>query len=118
VKACAPRSIHHLTDITPEKTGAYLSGGTDSSSVVAFMNERHSPVNTYSIFFAESVYSEIGFARTTAEHFRAKHHELSLTSRDTYDAIPKIMEYYDEPFANSSAIGAYHCARMARENRA
>jgi asparagine synthase (glutamine-hydrolysing) len=110
-------AVHnHLTDLVPEKTGAYLSGGTDSSSVVAFMNERHSPVNTYSIFFAEAVYSEIGFARTTAEHFRAKHHELSLTSRDTYDAIPKIMEYYDEPFANSSAIGAYHCARMARES--
>lgn len=107
---------HHLTDLAPEKTGAYLSGGTDSSSVVAFMNECHSPVNTYSIFFAEAVYSEIGFARTTAEHFRANHHELSLTSRDTYDAIPKIMEYYDEPFANSSAIGAYHCARMARES--
>jgi len=106
----------HLTDLAPEKTGAYLSGGTDSSSVVAFMNERHSPVNTYSIFFAEAVYSEIGFARTTAEHFRANHHELSLTSRDAYDAIPKIMEFYDEPFANSSAIGAYHCARMARES--
>ena len=98
------------------ETGAYLSGGTDSSSVVAFMNERQSPVNTYTIFFTEAVYSEIGFARTTAEHFRANHHELSLTSRDTYDAIPKIMEYYDEPFANSSAIGAYHCARMARES--
>src|SRR5260370_19410740 len=107
---------HHLTDLAPGKTGAYLSGGTDSSSVVAFMNDRHSPGNTYSIFFAEAVYSEIGFARTTAEHFRANHHELSLTSRDTYDAIPKIMEYYDEPFANSSAIGAYHCARMARES--
>jgi len=107
---------NHLTDLAPEKTGAYLSGGTDSSSVVAFMNERHSPVNTFSIFFAEAVYSEIGFARTTAQHFRATHHELSLTSRDTYDAIPKIMEYYDEPFANSSAIGAYHCARMARES--
>jgi asparagine synthase (glutamine-hydrolysing) len=107
---------HHLTDLASEKTGAYLSGGTDSSTVVAFMNERHSPVNTYSIFFAEAVYSEIGFARTTAEQFHANHHELSLTSRDTYDAIPKIMEYYDEPFANSSAIGAYHCARLARES--
>lgn len=110
-------AVHrHLTDLDPRKTGAYLSGGTDSSSVVAFMNESHSPVNTFSIFFAEAVYSEIGFARTTANHFRANHHELSLTSKDTYDAIPKIMEYYDEPFANSSAIGAYHCARMAHEN--
>jgi asparagine synthase (glutamine-hydrolysing) len=110
-------AVHrHLTDLAPQKTGAYLSGGTDSSSVVAFMNERHSPVNTFSIFFAESLYSEIGFARTTASHFHANHHELSLTSQDTYDAIPKIIEYYDEPFANSSAIGAYHCARMAREH--
>jgi asparagine synthase (glutamine-hydrolysing) len=110
-------AVHrHLTDLVPEKTGAYLSGGTDSSSVVAFMNERHAPVNTYSIFFAEAVYSEIGFARTTAKHFGAKHHELSLTSRDTYDVIPKIIDYYDEPFANSSAIGAYHCARMACES--
>jgi asparagine synthase (glutamine-hydrolysing) len=110
-------AVHrHLTDLSAEKTGAYLSGGTDSSSVVAFMNERHSPVNTFSIFFSESLYSEIGFARTTASHFHANHHELSLTSQDTYDAIPKIIGYYDEPFANSSAIGAYHCARMAREN--
>jgi asparagine synthase (glutamine-hydrolysing) len=110
-------AVHRqLTNLAPEKTGAYLSGGTDSSSVVAFMNERQSPVNTYSIFFAEAVYSEVGFARTTAKHFRANHHELSLTSRDTYDAIPKIMEYYDEPFANSSAIGAYHCALMACES--
>jgi asparagine synthase (glutamine-hydrolysing) len=110
-------AVHHqLTDLPADKTGAYLSGGTDSSSVVAFMNERHSPVKTYSIFFAEAVYSEIGFARIAVAHFRADHHELSLTSQDTYDAIPKIIEYYDEPFANSSAIGAYHCARMARES--
>src|SRR5712692_1349274 len=117
VREAMRSAVHrHLTDLSPEKSGAYLSGGTDSSSVVAFMNERHSPVNTFSIFFAESLYSEIGFARTTASHFHANHHELSLTSQDTYDVIPKIIEYYDEPFANSSAIGAYHCARMAREN--
>jgi len=107
---------HHFIGLDPEHTGAYLSGGTDSSSVVAFMNERYSPVKTFSIFFSEAVYSEIGFARTTAGHFRCDHHELSLTSNDTYNAIPKIVEYYDEPFANSSAIGAYHCARMARES--
>jgi asparagine synthase (glutamine-hydrolysing) len=110
-------AVHrHLTDIEPEKTGAYLSGGTDSSSVVAFMSERCSPVNTYSIFFAESRYSEIGFARTAAERFHCQHHELSLTASDTYHAIPKIIDYYDEPFANSSAIGSYHCARIARES--
>jgi asparagine synthase (glutamine-hydrolysing) len=106
----------HFSDIDPSTTGAYLSGGTDSSSVVAFMSELHSPVNTYSIYFSEAAYSEISFARTTAEHFHANHRELSLTSRDAYDAIPKIIEYFEEPFANSSAIGAYHCARFARES--
>jgi asparagine synthase (glutamine-hydrolysing) len=110
-------AVHrHVADLSPGKTGAYLSGGTDSSTVVAFMNEVHSPANTFSIVFSESAFSEIEFARTTASHFHTNHHELSLASRDTYDAIPKIMQYYDEPFANSSALGAYCCARMAREN--
>lgn len=106
----------NLEGCIPAQTGAYLSGGTDSSSVVAFMNERHSPVNTFSIFFQEAKYSEIGFARTTAECFKTKHHERSLTPQDAYDAIPKITQFYDEPFANSSAVGAYYCAVMAREN--
>lgn len=99
-----------------QQTGAYLSGGTDSSSVVAFMNECHSPVNTFSIFFREEKYSEIGFARTTANCFKTSHHERRLTAQDAYEAIPRITQYFDEPFANSSAIGAYYCAVMAREN--
>jgi len=97
---------NHLTDLTPEKTGAYLSGGTDSSSVVAFMNERHSPSTPTRSFLPNPLQRN----RFCAHHRRAfprQASELSLTSRDTYDAIPKLMEYYDEPFANSSAIGAY-----------
>jgi asparagine synthase (glutamine-hydrolysing) len=110
-------AVHrHLEGCAGETTGAYLSGGTDSSSVVAFMAERFSPVNTFSIYFPETRYSEIGFARTTAEHFHTRHHERCLNSVDARAAIPRIIEYYDEPFANSSAIGAYYCARMAREN--
>jgi asparagine synthase (glutamine-hydrolysing) len=96
-------------------TGAYLSGGTDSTSVVAFMSERLSPVNTFSIFFEEQRYSEIGFARIAAEHFKTKHNELCLRPSDAWDCIPRVTSYYDEPFANSSAVGAYLCARMARE---
>ncbi len=110
-------AVHrHLEGCLGETTGAYLSGGTDSSSVVAFMAERFSPVNTFSIYFPETHYSEIGFARSTAGHFRTRHHERCLSSADAREAIPRIVEYYDEPFANSSAIGAYSCARMAREN--
>ena len=96
-------------------TGAYLSGGTDSSSVVAFMSDRFSPVSTFSIFFEEQSYSEISYARLAAQHFKAKHTELCLRPSDAWDAMPAIIRYYDEPFANSSAIGAYLCARMARQ---
>jgi asparagine synthase (glutamine-hydrolysing) len=109
-------AVHlHMAGCSPDKIGAYLSGGTDSSTVVAFMNERHSPVNTFSIHFGEAAYSEANFARTTAGHFRTGHHEKQLGARDAFEVISKIIGYYDEPFANSSALGAYHCAALARE---
>lgn len=100
----------------PEATGAYLSGGTDSSSVVAFLSEWHAPAKSFSIFFDEGQYSEIGFARTTAERFRTQHHDLCLKPQDAFEVVNKLNHYYDEPFANSSAIGGYYCARLAREN--
>ena len=108
-------AVHRSLDgCQAETTGAYLSGGTDSSSVVAFAAERFSPLNTFSIYFAEERYSEIGYARITANRFRTQHHEGRLTAEDALSAIPKICAYYDEPFANSSAIGAYHCAAIAQ----
>jgi asparagine synthase (glutamine-hydrolysing) len=112
------RSAVHLSadGLDRESTGAFLSGGTDSSSVVAFLSERLSPANTFSIAFAEGRYNEIDFARTTAQKFQTRHHEKFLTPTDAADAISLIMRYFDEPFANSSAIGSYFCARMAREN--
>jgi asparagine synthase (glutamine-hydrolysing) len=99
-----------------EHTGAYLSGGTDSSSVVAFASEKLDPVNTFSIYFENPRYDEISFARMAATKFGARHHEQCLQARDASDAIPKIVDYFDEPFANSSAIGSYHCARLAKEH--
>lgn len=109
-------AVHlHLDGCASDNVGAYLSGGTDSSSVVAFMSERCQPVNTFSIFFGEAEYSEIGFARTTATHFRTRHFEKQITANDAFEAIPKIAKYYDEPFANSSAFGSYYCAALARD---
>jgi len=109
-------AVHrHVDDRTAANTGAYLSGGTDSSSVVAFTSERLSPVNTFSIAFPESRYNEIGFARTTARRFHTEHHERQLVPQDALEMIPRIAKHYDEPFANASAIAAYFCARMARE---
>ena len=99
-----------------DAVGAYLSGGTDSSSVVAFMNEQRSPVNTFSIYFADARYSEVSFARTTAEHFKTRHFEKALTPLDALQAIETVADYYDEPFANSSAIGGYYCALLAKQN--
>jgi asparagine synthase (glutamine-hydrolysing) len=106
----------HLAGSIPQQTGAYLSGGTDSSSVVAFASECQSPVKTFSIFFDEAAYSEASFARTTSRHFRTSHHEKSLGAQEAFEAIPKIARYFEEPFANSSAFGAYYCAALAREN--
>jgi asparagine synthase (glutamine-hydrolysing) len=106
----------HLDGCTRDATGAYLSGGTDSSSVVAFMSDRFAPVNTFSMSFQVGEYNEAGFSRTTADHFSTRHHERCLSAEDAIAAIPKVIAYYDEPFANSSAIASYHCALMAHEN--
>ncbi len=110
-------AVHrHLEGCDPQRTGAYLSGGTDSSSVTAFMSDRFAPVNTFSITFPEDRYDEAGFAHATAERFRTRHHEMRVQPADAWEAIPRIVEYYDEPFGNASAIGSYYCARLAREN--
>jgi asparagine synthase (glutamine-hydrolysing) len=99
-----------------ETTGAYLSGGTDSSSVVAFLSEECSPANTFSIAFSETKYNEIEYARVAAREFKTRHSEYVVTPEDAFDCVPKLISYFDEPFANSSAIGGYYCARVAREH--
>jgi len=105
----------HIPEEFPETTGCYLSGGTDSSSVLAFASERQKPVDSYSIHFENPRYDEIAFARLAAQRFGSRHHQKCLSPGDAAEAITKLIDYYDEPFANSSAIGAYHCAKLARE---
>jgi len=110
-------AVHrHLSECVLEKTGSYLSGGTDSSSIAAFMSERIKPAKTFSISFPVEGYNEIEFARTIAERFQTSHFERCLSPEDAVTAIPKLIRYYDEPFANSSAIASYYCALLAREN--
>lgn len=110
-------AVHrHLQGCQGNNTGAYLSGGTDSSSVTAFASERFFPAHTFSISFEETPYNEIAYARIIANRFGTRHHEYCVSAQDAFEAIPKITQYYDEPFANSSAIGALYCAQMAREN--
>lgn len=110
-------AVHrHLEGCAQTESGCYLSGGTDSSSVVAFASEKHDRVQSFSIAFEEAGYSEIEFARTTARAFHTDHHEKFLTPQDGASAIEKVVDYFDEPFGNSSVLGSYYCAQMAKQS--
>ncbi len=97
--------------------GCFLSGGTDSSSVVGLSTKtKRSAVKTFSIGFAEGRYNELNYARIAAHHFGAEHTERVLDPQETLQTIDKMVDIYDEPFANSSAIPTYHCQKLAREH--
>lgn len=99
------------------KTGAFLSGGLDSSTVAGLLAESGArDAAAYSIGFAAEGYDEMAFARITARHFNIKLNEYYVTPQDVVDALPLIATSYDEPFGNSSALPAYFCAKMAVED--
>ena len=109
------KSVGHC--LTGEATGAFLSGGLDSSTVTGMLAKlSDKKVDVYGIGFDAKGYDEMGFARAAARHFNARLHEYYVTPQDVIDAIPKIAAAYDEPFGNASAIPAYYCARMAKQD--
>jgi len=96
--------------------GAFLSGGIDSSAVVALMAEESStPVKTFSIGFEEQDFSELHHARRVAEHVGADHHEF-IVRADALEVLPILVEHYGEPYADSSAIPTYYVARETRKH--
>lgn len=98
------------------ETGAFLSGGTDSSSIAGMLNLLHpGRVRTFSIGFDESGYDEMHYARIAAKAYRTDHTEYYVTEKDILEGLPAIVDTYDEPFANSSAIPSYFCAKVARD---
>jgi asparagine synthase (glutamine-hydrolysing) len=96
--------------------GAFLSGGTDSSTVTGVLTElRGAAVDTYSIGFDARGYDEMEYARIAARHFASRAHEYYVTPADVAAAMTLIPRAYDEPFGNASAVPTYFCAKLARD---
>lgn len=95
--------------------GAFLSGGIDSSSVVALMSELSSQaVKTFTIGFEDEDYSELRYARIIARRFGTEHHEF-IVRPETIEILPRLIWYYNEPYGDSSCIPTYYVSKMTRE---
>jgi asparagine synthase (glutamine-hydrolysing) len=95
--------------------GAFLSGGVDSSIVVALMaRESSQPVKTFSIGFEEQDYSELKYARRVAEHVGAEYNEFTIRP-NALEVLPTLVEHYGEPYADPSAIPTYYVSRESRK---
>jgi len=96
--------------------GAFLSGGIDSSAVVALMSQESSErVKTFSIGFDEQDFSELHHAKRIAEHVGAEHHEF-IVRPDALEVLPTLVEHYGEPYADSSAVPTYYVAKETRKH--
>jgi len=105
--------LHMIADVP---LGAFLSGGIDSSSVVASMAKNSDrPIETFSIGFKQEEYSELKYAKEIAKKFNCNHHE-QIVEPESIGLLPKLVEAYDEPFADASAIPTYYVSKFAREH--
>jgi asparagine synthase (glutamine-hydrolysing) len=111
VKSIVDYEVSHGRSI-----GAFLSGGTDSSTVAGMIKKLAGDVKTFSIGFDEPGYNELRYARIAARHFDSDHREYMVAPADVLNTLDSIIDVYDEPFGNASAIPTYYCAKLAREH--
>lgn len=110
------RSLLEAQSSVGAKIGAFLSGGTDSSTLVGLMTRiGRDRVKSFSVGFAEERYNEIYYARIAAACFNADSHERFVSADDALAAVPLLAAHFDEPFANASAIPTYFCLRAAKD---
>ncbi|MBU1262175.1 asparagine synthase (glutamine-hydrolyzing), partial [bacterium] len=120
-----PEIIESILEILKEATrirlisdvplGAFLSGGIDSSAIVAMMSQlMDTPVKTFSIGFPEASFNELSFAKVIADRFKTEHHE-EIVKPDALDILPKIVWHYNEPYSDSSCIPTYYLSQMTRQ---
>src|SRR5262249_18070333 len=105
--------LHLIADVP---VGAFLSGGLDSSLIVASCSEATpEPLQTFSMGFREESFSELPYARQVAEQFGTRHTEEIVTP-DAVSLLDQLTHHYDEPFADSSAIPTFLVSRLARRH--
>lgn len=103
-----------ISDVT---VGTFLSGGIDSSLVTAVASKNHNgKLNTFSIGFKEAKYNESEHAKAVAKHLGTNHHEFILSEQDALEQLEQIIDGYDQPFADSSALPTYLVSKMAKQH--
>jgi len=126
IKISEEEAIEETTRILRESTrlrmisevplGAFLSGGVDSSTIVALMaQESSAPVKTFSIGFEEADYSELKYAKIVADHVGAEYNEF-IVRPNALEILPTLVRHYGEPFGDSSAIPTYYVAKETRKH--